>query len=198
MLEYEVSQCQRCILYKSITKRVCGKGNSKAPIVLVGEAPGENEDREGLPFVGRAGLVLTTMLKRASFDRELLYVTNVLRCRPPDNRTPTKAEISACSRFLFKEIETIQPRVIVCLGNTAADTLIGKKHYGTMEKAHGDVYRVMITPTLAIPAVPTWHPASFLRPHPQIRMKYALDDLEKVLQVMQFTADGSVWKDYVR
>ena len=196
MFDAEIQSCKRCRLYRGVLNAVPGEGSEVADIVVVGEAPGETETREARPFVGEAGKQLNEFLRKASISREDVYITNAIHCQPPDNRTPTSREIGACSRFLFRELKTIRPKVILCLGATAANCLIGRKHYGTVEKAHGDAFRCFVTPTLIIPAVVTWHPASFFRPHPEIRKEYTVRDFRRAKQIAAAIDSGGRWTDY--
>ena len=196
MFDTELQACQRCSLHREVLRKVPGDGNTSAEIVLVGEAPGEHEVEQGKPFVGKVGYLLDEFLRKAKITRSDVYITNVCRCRPTDNRTPLAGEIGACSGFLMRELKTIKPKVIVCLGAIAAHCLVGRKKYGTLDKAHGDVFRAFITPSLVIPAIITWHPASFFRPHPEIRKEYVLRDLRAAVRVVEATRNGELWRDY--
>jgi len=196
MFNQDIQKCRRCPLHRGVLNKVPGDGNHAAKIVLVGEAPGEHETETGKPFVGKAGYLLDEFLRKVSLRRSDTYVTNVLRCRPPENRTPLAAEVSACSGFLFKELKAIEPSVIICLGAVAANCLVGRKRYRTLDKAQGDAFRCFVTPTLVIPAVITWHPASFFRPHPQIRKDYLLRDLRAAKHIAEAAQGGKYWKDY--
>lgn len=123
-LSREVSHCTACTLSGSRTQTVFGAGNPQADVLFVGEAPGMNEDKQGLPFVGRAGQLLSTMLQAIGLSRESVFICNVLKCRPPQNRDPSEQEVAACTPHLVKQIEAIQPRVIVALGRHAAHYLL--------------------------------------------------------------------------
>lgn len=152
----EISNCLACPLGKTRNKFVFGVGNPNAKVMLVGEGPGADEDEQGIPFVGRAGQLLTKILEAINFKREEVYIANIVKCRPPGNRTPNPVEIETCIPYLHKQIEIIQPKMILCLGTTAATSLLGKKEsLGSMRnKAHqiGE-----------IKAVVTYHPAALLR-----------------------------------
>ena len=120
----DLGECTRCKLHKGRNKIVFGDGNPKAQLVFVGEGPGADEDAQGLPFVGRAGKLLTQMIEAMGLRREDVYICNVVKCRPPENRAPEPDEVAACSPFLMRQIDSIHPKVIVCLGATAAKTIL--------------------------------------------------------------------------
>jgi DNA polymerase len=120
----DLGDCTRCKLHRGRTKLVFGDGNPKAELVFVGEGPGRDEDAQGLPFVGRAGKLLTQMIEAMGLQRQDVYICNVVKCRPPENRTPEKDEVSTCSPFLLRQLDAISPKVIVCLGSVAAQTLL--------------------------------------------------------------------------
>jgi DNA polymerase len=123
----EMRDCQKCSLCQSRTNLVFGAGNEKAEIVFVGEAPGYYEDKEGKPFVGQAGKLLDKLLDSISLKRGDVYIANVLKCRPPENRNPLPQEVETCKSYLFKQIEIIKPRVVCTLGNFATQTILEKK-----------------------------------------------------------------------
>src|SRR5258708_2688553 len=120
----DLGECTRCKLHKGRNKIVFGDGNPKAELVFVGEGPGADEDAQGLPFVGRAGKLLTQMIEAMGLQRKDVYICNVVKCRPPENRAPEPDEVAACSPFLIRQIDSIHPKVIVCLGATAAKTIL--------------------------------------------------------------------------
>jgi uracil-DNA glycosylase len=120
----DLGECTRCKLHKGRNKIVFGDGNPKARLVFVGEGPGADEDAQGLPFVGRAGKLLTQMIEAMGLQRKDVYICNVVKCRPPENRAPEPDEVAACSPFLMRQIDSIHPKVIVCLGATAAKTIL--------------------------------------------------------------------------
>jgi DNA polymerase len=120
----DLGECTRCKLHKGRNKIVFGDGNPKAQLVFVGEGPGADEDAQGLPFVGRAGKLLTQMFEAMGLQRKDVYICNVVKCRPPENRAPEPDEVAACSPFLMRQIDSIHPKVIVCLGATAAKTIL--------------------------------------------------------------------------
>ena len=120
----DLGDCARCKLHKGRNKLVFGDGNPKAELVFVGEGPGADEDMQGLPFVGRAGKLLTQMIEAMGLQRRDVYICNVVKCRPPENRAPEPDEVATCSPYLMRQIDTIRPKVIVCLGATAAKTIL--------------------------------------------------------------------------
>ena len=123
----DIGDCTRCKLYKGRNTIVFGDGNSKARLVFVGEAPGADEDKQGIPFVGRAGKLLTQMIEAMGLQRQDVYICNVVKCRPPENRKPEDDEVSTCSPYLLRQLDVIEPRVLVCLGAVAAQTLLETK-----------------------------------------------------------------------
>src|SRR5207237_6691824 len=116
----DLGECTRCKLHKTRNKIVFGDGSAKAELVFIGEGPGADEDAQGLPFVGRAGKLMTQMIEAMGLQRQQVYIRNVVKCRPPENRTPEEDEVGACSPFLLRQLEVISPKVIVCLGAVAA------------------------------------------------------------------------------
>lgn len=120
----DIGDCTRCKLHKGRTKIVFGDGNPKARLVFVGEAPGADEDKQGIPFVGRAGKLLTQMIEAMGLQRQDVYICNVVKCRPPENRKPEDDEVSTCSPYLLRQLDVIEPKVLVCLGAVAAQTLL--------------------------------------------------------------------------
>jgi uracil-DNA glycosylase len=120
----DIGDCIRCKLHKGRTKIVFGDGHPQAKLLFIGEGPGRDEDLQGLPFVGRAGKLLTQMIEAMGLRRSDVYICNVVKCRPPENRAPEKDEVAACSPFLFRQIDLVAPKVIVCLGSIAAQTIL--------------------------------------------------------------------------
>ena len=180
--EQQVRDCAKCHLSRSRTRTVFGQGHASARIVFVGEAPGFEEDRQGLAFVGRAGELLTRILENGmGLKREEVFICNVLKCRPPENRTPSADEIAACSPYLIEQIQIIQPEVIVALGAPAAQTLLGtRQSIGKLRGRWHEFYpsgSPMIGP--AIPLLATFHPAYLLR-SPDQKPK-AWEDLKMVM-----------------
>lgn len=171
----DLGECTRCKLHKTRNKIVFGDGNPKAELVFVGEGPGHDEDLQGLPFVGRAGKLLTQMIEAMGLQRKDVYIANVVKCRPPENRLPERDEISTCSPFLLRQLDVIGPKVIVCLGACAAQTLLetnrGISHFrGQWLEFRG--HRLLAT----------YHPAYLLR-NPNAKGE-VWKDLQKVMAVL--------------
>lgn len=124
-IEEQIRKCKACPLHKTRLNTVPGVGSIKSPIMFVGEGPGADEDEQGVPFVGRAGQLLTKILSAVELKREDLYITNVVKCRPPENRNPKEEEMKACSNFLYSQIALINPKIIVTVGSVATKALIG-------------------------------------------------------------------------
>ena len=167
----DLGDCQRCKLAKGRKHIVFGQGNPHAELVFIGEGPGGDEDEQGLPFVGRAGQLLNRMLQLVGIRREDVYICNVVKCRPPGNRPPEKDEVDACSPFLFRQLEAIQPRLICCLGAPAVRTVLGLKE--GMLKVRGRFYDYGNAKAMA-----TVHPAYVLRNASE--EKLLREDLEKI------------------
>jgi len=158
-------RCTRCRLSEARTNVVFGDGDLEASVMLIGEAPGFNEDREARPFVGQAGKFLNEkLLKAAGLERSSVYVTNVVKCRPPGNREPADDEIEACFPYLSVQIRFIRPRVIVTLGNVATNTLFRKFNIkpGSMGSIHGKVFNVNTLSYGSFKLIPSYHPATAL------------------------------------
>ncbi len=155
-LQSTVSACQACDLYKTRTQTVFGVGNRQADWLFIGEAPGADEDRQGEPFVGRAGQLLNSMLYALGLAREQVFIANVLKCRPPNNRDPKTEEVKHCESFLQQQIRLIQPRIIVALGRHAAQSLLDTGQ--ALAKLRGTVHQYENTPLVV-----TYHPAYLLR-----------------------------------
>ena len=155
-LDSQIHDCLKCPLGHTRTKFVFGVGNPNATLLLIGEAPGADEDAQGEPFVGRAGQLLNKILEAINFRREDVYICNILKCRPPGNRKPTAEEVDQCLPYLRKQIELVKPRLIVCLGLTAAENLLGTTE--SLTALRGRVLRYD-----GIPLMVTYHPAALLR-----------------------------------
>jgi DNA polymerase len=151
-----LGDCQRCGLAGGRNRIVFGSGNPSADLMFVGEAPGRDEDLQGLPFVGRAGQLLTRIIEAIGLRREDVYIANILKCRPPGNRDPEPPEVQACSPFLFRQIEAIQPRVVVALGAYAARTLLDTDLAISKLRGRFHEYRGRLL-------MPTYHPSYLLR-----------------------------------
>jgi DNA polymerase len=172
----DLGDCHRCKLAPTRKTIVFGDGNPHAALVFVGEGPGADEDEQGLPFVGRAGKLLTRMIQAIGMKREEVYICNIVKCRPPGNRTPEKDEVEACSPFLYRQIEAIRPRLVCCLGAPAVRTVLGIKEGIT--KIRGRFYDFASTKALA-----TVHPAYILR-NPR-EEKILREDFEKIREFLQ-------------
>ena len=172
----DLGECTRCKLHAlGRTQIVFGVGNPSADLMFVGEAPGADEDIQGVPFVGRAGQLLTKMIEAMGFRRDEVYIANVLKCRPPGNRNPEPDEIDRCEPFLFQQIATIQPKVVVALGAFAARTLL--KTQDPISRLRGRVYEFR-----GAKLIPTFHP-SFLLRSPGSKRE-AWEDLKKALALL--------------
>lgn len=167
-----LGDCKRCKLCQGRTNIVFGVGNKNASLVFVGEGPGAEEDKQGVPFVGRAGQLLTKMINAMGLERDDVYICNVVKCRPPDNRDPEPDEIEACEPFLKKQLSAIQPKIIVGLGRYACQTLLQTKT--SMSQIRGVWHEYE-----GIKFMPTFHPAYLLRNPPA--KKYVWEDLQAVM-----------------
>lgn len=172
-LQAQVEACQACELAGSRTRTVFGSGDEHARLLLIGEAPGAEEDRQGLPFVGAAGQLLSEMLYAIGLKREQVYIANMLKCRPPNNRDPHKSEIQACEHFLRRQIELIGPKIILVLGRVAAQNLLHRTD--SLARLRENSYCYAET---EIPLMVSYHPAYLLRT-PKDKAK-AWQDLKKV------------------
>ncbi len=179
--EQQVRGCTRCALCKTRTRTVFGQGSAHARLVFVGEAPGFDEDRQGLAFVGQAGQLLTKMITVMGTTRDDVFICNVLKCRPPGNRTPAPDEIAACSPYLYQQLRLIRPEVIVALGAPASQTLLQtSESIGRLRGRFHDFYPSGVAGGgEAIPLMPTYHPAYLLRT-PSEKMK-TWEDLKQVM-----------------
>jgi len=153
----EYSDCKLCRLHETRTNIVSGAGGISSGLLIIGEAPGAEEDKQGLPFVGASGELLTKMLSAINLSREEVFITNIVKCRPPGNRQPNPDEISACKMFLLRQISEINPKLILLLGSVAAKTLLGDDEI-SISKIRGRVFKFQ-----NIPCIPSYHPAYLLR-----------------------------------
>lgn len=173
--------CSRCKLHRLGRKQVVfGVGNPNADLMFVGEAPGADEDVQGIPFVGRAGQLLTKMIAAIDLSRDDVYIANVIKCRPPENRNPEPDEVETCEPFLFQQIDAIRPKVIVALGKFAAQTLL--RTQDPISRLRGRVYDFRDAKL-----IPSFHPAYLLR-NPSAK-RDAWDDLKKVRDLLRPDAD---------
>lgn len=158
-LKQQAQICTNCELCKERTKVVFSDGCETAPVMFIGEAPGKNEDETGTPFVGRAGQLLRKFLSETGYKEEDFYIANTVKCRPPKNRKPEKAEKAACRHFLDKQIETVNPKIIVLVGSTALESFVDDKKL-TITKARGRIFEIQ-----GRKYFPIFHPSYLLRYH---------------------------------
>ncbi len=175
----EMGECARCKLAKGRTRLVFGVGNPAAELMFVGEGPGADEDRQGEPFVGRAGQLLTKMIEAMGYRREDVYIANVVKCRPPENRNPEPDEMDACEPFLRRQIDAMAPKVIVALGKVAAQTLL--RETSPISRLRGRWFTYG-----GVKLMPTFHPAYLLRSPDE--KKKAWEDLQLVMKELGGTA----------
>jgi DNA polymerase len=176
-----VRNCTRCSLHSTRTQTVFGVGKHRADWMIIGEAPGADEDRQGEPFVGRAGQLLNSMLRAIGFPRDEVFIANVLKCRPPGNRDPKADEVACCAPYLARQIELVNPRIILCVGRIAAQNLLATDV--PIGKLRGQVHRLGVAQR---PVVVTYHPAYLLRSPGEKRK--AWDDLQFALRTYAATA----------
>lgn len=167
----QINACQKCELGSTRKKFVFGVGNPDADLMLVGEAPGAEEDLQGIPFVGRAGNLLTDILKAIKLERSEVYIANILKCRPPGNRDPKPIERETCSPYLWKQIDLIKPKIILCLGRIAANVMLNKNE--SLTRLRENVHELN-----GIKVMATYHPAALLR-NPQWK-RGCWEDVQKV------------------
>src|ERR1700758_5072096 len=176
----DLGDCRRCRLHEGRSKIVFGVGNEKSPLVFVGEGPGADEDAQGIPFVGRAGQLLTQMIEGTAAKEGIpirrgdVYICNVVKCRPPENRTPLPDEMEICGQFLFRQLMAIEPKAICALGSTAAKAILNTKDGVTRLRGKWHKWR-------EIPLIVTYHPSYLLRPYNQNAKRESWEDLKKVL-----------------
>jgi uracil-DNA glycosylase family 4 len=176
----DIGDCKRCRLHQGRNKIVFGTGNESAKLLFVGEGPGADEDEQGLPFVGRAGQLLTQMIEGTASKegipivRSDVYICNVVKCRPPENRTPQPDEMETCGQFLYRQFEVIRPKAICALGSTAAKAVLGTKDGVTRLRGKWHKWR-------DIPVMVTYHPSYLLRPYNQNAKRESWEDLKTVL-----------------
>ncbi len=175
----DLGECTRCLLHKGRTHIVFGVGDPQAKLVFVGEGPGADEDAQGIPFVGRAGQLLTQMIENTASKEGLplrrsdVYICNVVKCRPPENRAPEREEMETCSPFLFRQLEAIRPKAICVLGGTAAKAMLNTSTGITQLRGKWHNWR-------GIPVMPTYHPAFLLRGNNPTYKREAWEDLKKL------------------
>jgi DNA polymerase len=155
-LQAEVAACTRCVLHETRSRTVFGTGDCRAEWMVIGEAPGADEDRQGEPFVGRAGQLLNEMLLAAGFQRQQVYIANILKCRPPGNRNPLPREVASCRGYLQRQIQLVQPKIILAVGGIAANSLLQTD--ARVGELRGRLHHLG-----DVPVVVTYHPAYLLR-----------------------------------
>jgi len=178
----ELGDCKRCKLHRGRKTIVFGEGNEKATLMLIGEGPGYDEDVQGRPFVGKAGQLLTKILQSINLPREEVYIANIIKCRPPQNRNPEPDEIQSCHPFLMKQINVIQPKIICALGTFSAQTLL--KTETKITALRGKLFDLE-----GIKVIPTYHPAFLLR-NPD-KKREVWEDMKKIVELMGL-GNGSI------
>jgi DNA polymerase len=171
IVEEKVRACTDCGLHETRTNTVFGKGTPSTKVVFIGEAPGRDEDLKGEPFVGRSGQLLTKIIQAMDLNREDVYITNILKCRPPENREPQESEVRCCEKYLISQIELIKPKIICALGRVAAQWLLDTKASLASLRNSDNVYH-------GTPVLVTYHPAALLR-NPQLKRE-AWDDFKQL------------------
>ena len=172
----ELGECKRCELHRTRRTIVFGEGNEKAALMFIGEGPGYDEDVQGRPFVGKAGQLLTKIIESIRLPREEVYIANIVKCRPPQNRNPEPDEIQCCNPFLMKQIRVIRPKIICALGTFSAQTLL--KTDTKISALRGKIFDLE-----GIKVIPTYHPAFLLR-NPE-RKREVWEDMKKIAELLQ-------------
>jgi len=181
-----ICRCTECGLSRTRKRLVFGSGHGNANLMLIGEAPGEEEDKQGKPFVGKAGGLLDKILHAIGFSREEIYICNILKCRPPGNRDPQGDEIIKCLPYLLKQVEIIRPRIILALGRVAAQTLLERQD--PLSRMRGNIYDFH-----GVPLMVTYHPAALLRNSDYKRPTW--EDVQKLRKMYdELMGDKSVWQ----
>ena len=178
----EVHACTKCPLCQSRSQTVFGEGDPHATLMFIGEGPGQKEDEQGRPFVGRAGELLDKQIAAMGLQREQVYIANVVKCRPPSNRTPTPVEAEACSDYLRRQITIIEPQVIVTLGGPAAKLVLNTREGVTRLRGNWFDSRQFLSHGPVIPVMPTFHPAYLLRAYTRDNRQLVWSDLQQVMQ----------------
>ncbi len=178
----EIMRCTKCHLHKTKQNYVPGEGSLNPDIMFVGEGPGETEDKFGKPFIGKAGQLLDKLIVKMGYSRESVFIGNIVKCRPPNNRDPEPGEVAACKPYLIRQIQILKPKVIVCLGRVAMNNLLGASY--SIMRERGKQFEFM-----GIPVIPTYHPAFLLRQKGKEATSKAKwetwHDMEKVLQLVK-------------
>ncbi len=188
-LKKQVQNCKKCNLYKSRNQIVFGEGNIHAPIMIIAEAPGRDEDLQGRPFVGKSGVLLNQILKACGFNRdEHVFMSNILKCRPPNNRTPLPAEVEQCMPFLIKQIELINPQILILLGATALKNMLGSDMRITKVRGKWLDWNGKLT-------MPVFHPSALLR-NPALKRE-TWEDYKKVVFKYRELVDANHYSEHV-
>ncbi len=180
LLQLDVANCTKCTLCETRTRTVFGTGNKNADWLLIGEAPGQHEDEQGKPFVGNAGQLLTEMLRAMGLSRETVFITNIIKCRPPRNRDPHVDEVQSCNAYLQQQLAIIQPKIILAVGRIAAQTLLNTDM--PLAGLRGKVHNLNNTPLVVV-----YHPAYLLRSLSEKRK--AWQDLQLAMQTIKKSED---------
>lgn len=181
----EVRVCTKCGLCKGRNKTVFGEGNPDADLVFIGEGPGAEEDKQGRPFVGRAGELLTKMIAAMGLTRQDVFIGNIVKCRPPGNRAPMADEVEACWDYLIRQLRIIQPRIIVTLGNPATHAMLNTTVGITRLRGQWQSLPILDADLAGIKVMPTFHPAFLLRQYTQDNRKKVWSDLQQVMQELR-------------
>ena len=178
----EVSCCTKCPLSEGRTRTVFGEGDPDARIMFIGEGPGQNEDEQGRPFVGRAGELLNKQIAAMGLEREQVFIANVVKCRPPNNRAPTPAEVDACEPYLRRQIQGIRPDAIITLGGPATKLILDTKLGITRLRGTWATYDGLLPTGPQVPVMPTFHPAYLLRSYTEDNRRRVWSDLQQVME----------------
>ena len=194
VVENEIKKCVKCRLYLSRTNPVPGEGDVNSTIMFIGEAPGKNEDIQGRPFVGAAGKILTELINSMGLDRKDVYITNVVKCRPPGNRDPRPDEIKICSTYLDRQIKIIRPKIIVTLGRHSTRYIFSKigRNIDSISKVRGRTFKIKLFNKINIILIPTYHPAAALY-NPVIK-NILLKDFSKIKSIYRDSEQSTLDK----
>jgi len=193
VIENEIKKCVKCRLYLSRTNPVVGEGDVNSTIMFIGEAPGKNEDIQGRPFVGAAGKILTELISSIGLSRKDVYITNVVKCRPPGNRDPRPDEINMCSTYLDRQIKIIRPKIIVTLGRHSTRYILSKigRNIDSISKVRGRTFKIKLF-NINIILIPTYHPAAALY-NPMIK-NILLKDFNKIKSIYRDSEQSTLDK----
>jgi len=187
-LNKEIKSCTKCPLYKDKKNYVTGEGSIYPDIFFIGEGPGATEDQFGRPFIGKAGQLLSKIIKKMGYSRESVFIGNIIKCRPPNNREPLKEEVEACLPYLKRQIKILKPKVLVCLGRVAFNNLMGSNY--SISKVRGEQFEYE-----NIPVIPTFHPSYILHQRTKENISKAKwsvwEDMLRVLDIVKDQKDKS-------